>query len=273
VSYSADRLARRLLERTRALDVPEMPDPDAPVVPPLEFARMAGFDPDRWQADVLASTARKVALLCCRQSGKSTTSALLAAHEAVTVPGALALMLAPSLRQSGELFRKVVGLLKGIEEPMPKIVAESALRLELDNGSRIIALPGSEATTRGYSAATLVVIDEAARVPDSLIAAVRPSLATTEGRLVALSTPAGRRGWFYTTWADGEGWERTKVVAADCPRISESFLADERRELGEFVYLAEYECEFQDVESAAFASEMIEAAVTTDVEPLWGRAA
>jgi hypothetical protein len=156
---------------------------------------------------------------------------------------------------------------------VPAIRADSALRVEFDNDSRIISLPGSENTVRGYSAATLAVIDEAARVPDSLVAAIRPTLATTNGRLIALSTPAGRRGWFYTQWTDGEDWDRTLVKAADCPRISSEFLADERKELGEFVYLAEYECEFQDIESAAFASDLIERALSDELEPLWGVAA
>ena len=47
----------------------------------------------------------------------------------------------------------------------------------LANGSRIIALPGTEKTIRGYAAADLVVIDEAARVEDDLLTAVRPMLA------------------------------------------------------------------------------------------------
>lgn len=45
---------------------------------------------------------------------------------------------------------------------------ESALRLELQNGSRIISLPGKEQTVRGFSGVRLLAIDEAARVPDEL---------------------------------------------------------------------------------------------------------
>ena len=68
---------------------------------------------------------------------------------------------------------------------VPELKAASALRAEMANGSRILALPGSETTVRGYSAADLIVIDEAARVGDSLLQAVRPMLATSQGRLVA----------------------------------------------------------------------------------------
>ncbi len=269
----ADRLARRLLEQARKLRVPVLEDPDVDPIARLDFARAAAFEPDPWQAGVLESEARKILMLCCRQAGKSTTAAILAVHEATTCSGALVLMLAPSLRQSGELFRTCMGILKSVDYPVPGILAESALRVELENGSRIIALPGSETTTRGYSAATLVIIDEAARVPDALIAAVRPTLATTNGRLVVLSTPAGKRGWFYLEWSSGTGWDRTKITVEDCPRISQEFLEDEERFLGPHVFEQEYQCTFYDPDTSVFSSEMVERALTDEIEPLWLEAA
>lgn len=268
-----ERMARKMLAQAQNLEVPALPDPDAEVMERVAFARAVGIDPDAWQVTALESDCRKLMFLCSRQSGKSTTAAVLATHEALFTPGALVLMLAPSLRQSGELFRTCLALIKRVDFPIPAIAQESALRCELENGSRIIALPGSEATTRGYSAATLVVIDEAARVPDELIAAVRPALATTNGRIVALSTPAGKRGWFYLEYVSGQGWERTRIAAADCPRISKEFLEDEQRSLGPHVFEQEYNCEFYDPDSAVFSSDLIERALTNDVAPLWSVAA
>lgn len=265
-----ERLTRRMLAEARGLDVPSLPDPDLAPVSRVDLARAAGIEPDDWQRRVLESEARKLMLNCCRQSGKSTTAALVAVHEAVYTPGALILMLAPSMRQSGELFRTCLRLMKQIEAPLPAILAESALRLELENGSRIIALPGSESTTRGYGAASTVILDEAARVPDALVAAVRPSLATTNGRLIALSTPAGRRGFFFLEWTNGEGWERSSVVASDVSRISPAFLADELRLLGPRRFEEEYCGVFHDADSAVFASELIERALSAEVQPLWG---
>ena len=146
---------------------------------------------------------------------------------------------------------------------------ENQSTLDLSNGSRIISLPGSEATTRGYSAADLVIVDEASRVTDELVAAIRPSLATTNGRMIALSTPYGRQGWFYKAWTEGQGWERTKVTAYDCGRISREFLEGERAELGEWMFAQEYGCEFTDTDTQFFASEVIERALTDAVEPLF----
>src|SRR5262249_46209279 len=114
-------------------------------------------------------------------------------------PGALVLLCSPSLRQSGELFRKVLHLFEALQRPVA-VRTTSALQLELVNGSRILSLPAQEETIRGYSGVNLLLIDEAARVPDALYRSVRPMLAVSQGRLVALSTPYGKRGWFYEEW-------------------------------------------------------------------------
>ena len=89
-----------------------------------------------------------------------------------------------------------------VGRPLPAL-AESALRLELANGSRVVSLPGDEGTVRGFSGVSLLVIDEASRVPDDLYRSVRPMLAVSQGRLVCLSTPFGQRGFFYEYWRAG----------------------------------------------------------------------
>jgi len=211
--------------------------------PSLVMAR-AGLEPDPWQRDLLRSRAPRSLLLCTRQAGKSTVTACAALWEAIYRPPALVLLLSPSLRQSGELFRKVASFYTFFAKEAPT-VAESALRLDLKNGSRIVSLPGTEATVRGYSGVNLLILDEASRVPDDLYYSVRPMLAVSGGRLIGLSTPFGKRGWYFDTWTNGgAGWQRVKVTAHDCPRIAPAFLAEERAALGDFWYRQEYECEF-----------------------------
>src|SRR5438270_2481322 len=72
------------------------------------------LEPDPWQARLLRSRAPWILLNCCRQSGKSTTTAAVALHTAIYDPG-LILLVSPSLRQSKELFAKVTGFLKDLE--------------------------------------------------------------------------------------------------------------------------------------------------------------
>ena len=212
----------------------------------------AGLEPDEWQAGVLRSDAQRMLLLASRQAGKSSVAAALALRTALLRPRSPVLLLSPSLRQSGELYRKVVDLFGALGRPMG-VSAESALRLELANGSRVVSLPGDEKNIRGFSGVALLIIDEAARVEDPLYCSVRPMLAVSQGRLAALSTPFGKRGWFHDEW-HGEGdWERVKITAEQCPRISPQFLAEERRALGERWYAQEYGCEFSECLDAVFS--------------------
>jgi hypothetical protein len=66
----------------------------------VSFARTLGLEPDGWQEELLRSTSDRVLLNCCRQSGKSTISGVIALHRALYHPGSLVLCLAPALRQS-----------------------------------------------------------------------------------------------------------------------------------------------------------------------------
>ena len=82
--------------------------------------------------------------------------------------------------------------------------------------SRVVGLPGNEATVRGFSAVSLLLIDEASRVPDELYHALRPMLAVSDGGLWLMRTPHGKAGFFYEEWErGGPGWER--VRATGCP--------------------------------------------------------
>ena len=241
----------------------------ARAVDPVIFAEDCGITPDPWQADLLTSCSHRALLLCSRQSGKTTTTALIALHCAVYQPGALVIVVSPSQRQSAEMLRTVKGLHTALANA-PELVGDSVLKIEFANGSRILALPGSEKTVRGFAGATLVIIDEAARVDDELLAAVRPMLATTNGRLIALTTPNGKRGFFYEAWTGNDPiWKRVRVTAKDCPRISAEFLAEELRALGAVRFSEEYELAFVDSYSSAFPTDIIDRAFREDIKPLW----
>jgi hypothetical protein len=232
---------------------------------PVALVARGGMTPDPWQARVLRSTSRRMLLNASRQSGKSTTTAGKAVHTALYAPGSLSLLLSPSLRQSGELFRKCLDLYRALDRPVPA-EAETRLTLELDNGSRIVSLPGTDGSIRGYSGVDLLAVDEAARVPDALYMSVRPMLAVSGGVLMALSTPFGTRGWWYEAWRSSEPWERYEVPAAECPRISPAFLEEEHRTMGDFWYAQEYTCQFLAALSQAFLRSEIDTAFTEEVQ-------
>ena len=136
---------------------------------PVKLADAIGMIPDEWQASALRSTHPRQLYNCCRQSGKSQTASVLATHVAVYEPGALILLLSPSLRQSQELFRKVTAVYRTLGRPVPS-ESENATSLTLENGSRVVSLPGTEGTIRAFSAVRLLICDEAPAYPDETIA-------------------------------------------------------------------------------------------------------
>jgi hypothetical protein len=236
----------------------------------VAFAEKLGVVPDGWQEDLLRSSADRVLLNCSRQSGKSTMSAVIALHRALYHPGSLILCLAPALRQSQELFAKIAGFYRDLGRPVSPI-GERKLSLELENGSRIITLPGTEKTIRGFSGVSLLIVDEAARVEDELYFAVRPMLAVSGGALIMLSTPYGQRGIFYEEWTSGDSreWQRFRVSADRVPRISPEFLSAERRALGSRWFEQEYLCVFGELEGAVFSREAIDRMFDTEYKLLF----
>ncbi len=242
--------------------------------PAVLFETALGSPPDPWQRDVLRTNAHRLLINNCRQSGKSTTVAALAVHTAVYTPHSLTLILSPGERQSKELLRKCVDIYHRLNRPV-QAESENKLELELSNGSRIVALPANEGTIRGYSGVKLLLADEASRILDPLMAAVRPMLAVAGGRLVALSTPYGRRGWWYEAWAQsGPTWQRVEIPATACPRITPEFLQEERLALGERLYRQEYFNSFEEIEGQLFSAESIDRAFIMDEAPLvFGRTA
>lgn len=222
---------------------------------PVRWVRDAlGLELDPWQADAMNSEDRRISFLCSRQSGKSTIAALKALHRVIFFPRSLVLLISPSLRQSSELFRKVLGYLNALHQ-RPKLKEENKLSITLANGSRIVSLPSSEATIRGYSNAAMIIEDEAAAVPDELYHACLPMLAVSNGQYIQLSTPRGKKGHFFDAW-ESEGWRKIMITAEQIPRITKDFLDNARKELGSRMFAQEFMCEFlEDMEGSMFRRE------------------
>ena len=224
--------------------------------------------PDVWQANALRSPAKRILMNCSRQSGKSTTAGIMVLHRCIFYPGSLVLVVSPSLRQSGELFRIITGLLQRL--PNQSMIEDNKTSFTLSNGSRCVSLPGTEQTIRGFGGVDLVVIDEMARVSDDLIKSLTPMLAVSGGRLIGLSTPFGKRGYFFEEWQNGgEDWFRFEIPAQECPRISPAFLESKHRSLGEWHFAQEYECCFSETRDAVFSYECIMASLSDEITPLF----
>lgn len=178
-----------------------------------------GLTPDPMQT-ALAAAEGHTLVVAHRQRGKSRIAAAIALQDALTVEGALILLVSRSMRQAGELFRKVKEFYQVLPTP-PMLVKNTEHELELASGSRIISLPGSADTIVGYSSVYRLILEEAARIPDATYHTVRPMIARSGGRLLAISTPFGKRGWFYEAWTGAT----TAQHALDVAHV-EALLAD-----------------------------------------------
>ena len=100
---------------------------------------------DSLQERVLRTTNKRGILNCSRQWGKSTITAAKAVHQAYNTAESLTVVVSPSGRQSGEFLRKATKFARmlGIRA---KGDGDNEISLELPNGSRIVGLPGTEAT-------------------------------------------------------------------------------------------------------------------------------
>ncbi len=111
---------------------------------------------------------------------------------------------------------------------------------------------------RGFSAPSLVLIDEAAQVDDVLYRAVLPMLIVSRGRFILLSTPYGKRGFFWHAWEKEPDWKKIKITADECPRIREDDLERDRSGQAESWFRQEYYCEFVQDEGTVFKEEWIQ---------------
>ncbi len=233
----------------------------------VSFARTRlGFLPDAKQIEVLESNAKRGILNCSRQWGKSTVTAAKAVHRAYTRPGSTVLVASPSERQSAEFLHKAAGMVRKLRI-RPRGDGDNATSLLFPNGSRIIGLPGTHETSRGFTA-SMILIDEASRVRDDVYDALRPMLAVEDGDLWMMSTPAGQRGFFYYLWSVNEDWFLMSVKATECPRIRPEFLAGERAGMIASVFEQEYMCCFHGDGTEYFDRQLVMDAVDLSIPEL-----
>jgi hypothetical protein len=234
------------------------PSQSVTLVDPIVWAeRIAGLTLDPWQRDVLLSVSPRLLLNATRQSG-STVAALKAAW--TVLQGGLAVVVSPSLRQSGFLFRKLARHLVASEAAFRR---ETMTEVELVSGGLAVSLPGDRpAMLRGLSlrhdGPAVLIVDEASRVRDELWATISPMLAAAPAaQQILLSTPAGASGEFHRAWSSDEDWERVQITADQCPRISAAHLAAERIRLGDALYRQEYFGAFVSAPGSVFDAEVL----------------
>jgi hypothetical protein len=239
---SAAQLCSEL--RSQVADLLRRARGDAELVPdPVRWAeRVTGSALDPWQRRVMVSEDPALLLLTSRQVGKSHVVSLRAAYRAKYLRRRVG-VLSPTLRQSSIVYRRAKSWIRS--DGRSRLSRQTLTELEIEGGGAVVAFPGDrpDLSIRGDTLDDLIV-DEASRVKDELIAAATPTTATKAGaNITYLSTPAGARGAFYKAWSEEAFWNKITVRAEECSRILPTFLARERERLGP-LFAQEYECEF-----------------------------
>lgn len=263
---------------------------------PAHYIEKIWNKPYRWQEVVLDPTYKRVMLNCARQSGKSAIVSGVGEHQAKHNPGSLNIIVSPSEKQSRETLLKVKEFVEGDKDL--KMIGDSAERVELSNGSRIISLPGTEKAVRGYSKPDTVILDEASKIPDETYKAVRPMLTgAPDAKLILLSTPWNKTGFFYNEWTHNSVWKKILVKvrwdlnedtleleermseeefraywkargidAYYSPRHDLAWLYEELASIGPIWFRREYGCEFLEGMETMFDMDLIESAYSEDIE-------
>ena len=211
------------------------------VDPVIWVREVLGVEPAAWQAEFLrAPQGSSILALTARQVGKTTTAAWAMAHTALHVPNSLSVVACPAQRQSAEPVRRVK---ESLIKAGVKLKNDNVYGVELENGARVLALPGSDDSVRGLTVDGWIIADEAARLTSDLIAAVRPMRARQpKARLAMLSTAWSRTDPFWTAWSSEDpSWIRLQATAdIDAAPFADGFLEQERQALGEDDFKREY---------------------------------
>lgn len=232
-------------------------------IDPVERFRRTIAEPDDWQQDMLTARDSVLAVLVSRQVGKSSTTSILG-YDTIS-QGRFVLVLAPSERQSRETLKKIM-FARSRDRHSPALVRSTMTEVELINSGRVVCVPQSSDTVRGYSAVDLIVLEEAAFIEDDAIHAVLPSLAEG-GRVIAISTPGGKRDGFFYHLLQSDDVRKIIARATEIPRMAEKveFL---RKVLPNTRFRVEVELEWLTDGHAFISRDVIAAAVSQEVSCL-----
>jgi phage FluMu gp28-like protein len=227
--------------------------PDDPVVFAREFF---GFQVLEYQAGLLRDKARRIVVRWSRQAGKTTCIALRAIWYACAYPKTLTLIVAPTLRQSMIMSDRIQDFLGSLptEKRQALVVKLQRTTIRFRNGSKIVALPNSPQLLRGY-AASQIICDESAFFKDDKLVfynVLYPMLSTTDGTLIASSTPWSKDSVYYRM-CQAPAFSKHMITCEEVVKaglVKQSFIDEMRSQLPIDRFQREFMAEFvEDVDA------------------------
>lgn len=159
------------------------------------------YEPWPFQQAILQDRSQYRAVNKPRQCGVSTTEAVEAAWEFDNIAGSVIVIISKDKDAAVNFHKYIYNILHSVRDrnkKAPKLLKTNERETTNDIGSRIVSLPASKETGRSFSA-THMFFDEMAHAEyaDDIFQAASPTLAQTNGRITAISTPKGRANLFY----------------------------------------------------------------------------
>lgn len=240
---------------------------------PVLFVQKAlKFNPTEYQTKLLRETSKRIVVVYPRQSGKSTTIAARAIWFACRNSKTVTLVVAPGLRQSMIMMDRIHSLLMAMPRPLRREHVEKMQRTMIwfKNGSQIVALPCSMNLLRGYSAHQCIC-DESAFFRDDetmFYSVLFPMLQTTQGTLIASSTPWTKKSVFYQFTQDPT-FKVHKITIDDVIKAgltTTEFVEEMRRRIPSERFRREFEAEFFEEADCYLPMDLIKRCVDWDAE-------
>jgi len=262
---------------------------------PSIFAKWyLGVEPFVYQDQVLNDDSSRIVVCSSRQIGKTYVTAIKALHYAMFNPDASILVFSRNNNQSKRFIREMKKIMQfGMDnlkhmmdkcdtyhdepgqwifpEDIDKKKPNNTEEFSLTNGSIIRSLPATD-SSRGYTA-DLVIVDEAAFVPDEIFEMViEPTVRFTGGTIILLSTPNGQKGFFYYLFDPldkqvGREYDRYWWKWEICPNDNIKEMTEKKRKtLDTMVFAQEYEAQFTVDSDSFFQSRKIREATVKEMD-------
>jgi phage FluMu gp28-like protein len=253
---------------------PRSQEGDAPVPQDaVEFAKLLfNFAPKDYQAKLLKDDSKRIVVRWSRQAGKTTCIALRAIWFALTHDKTLTLIVAPSLRQSMIMSDRIADFLGGLPPKYKRLITKlQRTTVRFSNGSRIVALPNSPQLLRGYTA-NQCITDEANFFEDDQLvfySVLYPMLSTTDGILIASSTPWSKDSVFYQMCQSSEFKQHvcTCNEVVESGLVKQSFMDEMKAQLPFERFQREFMAEFVEDIDAWLTQSLIVSCIDSSLQP------
>jgi len=260
-----NKIQAEIQARSETLEIPS---------DPVEFVqKLFKFTPTDYQARLLRDQSKRIVVKWSRQAGKTTTIALRAIWFAATHPRSLTLIVAPSLRQSMIMSDRIHDFLGSLPDYQQKQLIKKLQRtvITFRNGSRIIALPNSPQLLRGYTANQVICDESAFFKDDELVfySVLYPMLATTDGVLIASSTPWSTDNVFYRMCNDPQ-FSKHFITCEDVVKaglIKPEFIEEMKAQLPFERFQREFMAEFVEDVDAWLTQSLIVSCIDSQLQP------